>query len=118
GTGPDDVWMTEGADLWRRDGTGWSRIADDGWKASVPPPRMWTVSGVPAFTRARAAAPGDLWLIGVQNNSFTGGTGFILHRTGDTSAVTILDRADAKPSLQYGFEDIWIASPTDIWLSG
>jgi len=59
---------------------------------------MWTVAGAPALARVRAAAPGDLWAVGVQNNEFTGGTGFILHRVGDASTVTILDRTDTMPS--------------------
>jgi hypothetical protein len=117
GTAPDDIWAVGGDQIHHRDASGWSRVADDGWQASVPRPSYGPNAAL-GMTRVRAAGRDDVWVVGVRDAEFTGGTGFILHRVNGVASLFVLDDPKSAPRIHYDYDDIYIAGANDVWLSG
>jgi hypothetical protein len=110
GTGPDDIWATAGDLIYHRDSTGWTPLADDSWRGMVN--QTSTFFGDVELRRVRAAAAGDFWVAV---------TGNLLHWSGGSWTSYSFDDPGfplTETSVGYGFDDIWIDSPSSVWVVG
>ncbi|HVY36841.1 MAG TPA: hypothetical protein VHM31_02870, partial [Polyangia bacterium] len=109
GTGPDDVWATAADLLYHRDSSGWTRFRDETWRNMVrQPPFMEPLQ----FNRVRAAAPGDVWIAATSN---------VLHLSDEAWTTYNFDDPSYpgnSASIGFSFNDIWIDSPTSLWVVG
>ncbi|HXJ19094.1 MAG TPA: hypothetical protein VMT03_02595 [Polyangia bacterium] len=113
GTGPSDLWATASDLLYHRDAQGWTRFADETWRSTVrQPPSFLANNGAIEFNRLRAAAPGDFWIAATSN---------ILHWSGAAWTTYNFDDPtypNTSASVGYYFDDIWIDSPSSVWVVG
>jgi len=110
GTGPDDIWATAGDLIYHRDAQGWTPFADDSWRSMVVQPSGFF--GDTELHRVRADAPGDFWVAVTSN---------VLHWNGASWTSYNFDDAgfpQAGQSVGFSFDDIWIDSPTSVWVVG
>ncbi|HVT08442.1 MAG TPA: hypothetical protein VHO67_13365, partial [Polyangia bacterium] len=109
GTGPNDVWAVAADLLYHRDASGWTRFSDETWRNMVrQPPFMEPLQ----FNRVRAAAPGDVWVAATSN---------VLHLSGGAWTTYNFDDANYPAmgaTIGFSFNDIWIDSPTSVWVVG
>jgi hypothetical protein len=113
GTGPDDIWASASDVLYHRDAQGWTRFTDESWRNTVrQPPSFLANGGTIEFDRLRAAAPGDLWIEATSN---------ILHWSGGAWTTYNFDDPgfpNTSAAIGYFFTDVWIDSPTSVWVVG
>jgi hypothetical protein len=110
GTGPNDIWATAGDLIYHRDTEGWTRFADDSWRGMVAQPSGFF--GDVELHRVRAVAAGDFWVAETSN---------VLHWTGESWTSYNFDDPgfpQAGQSVGYSFDDIWIDSPSSVWVVG
>jgi hypothetical protein len=112
GTGPGDLWASASDVLYHRDAQGWTRFTDETWRNTVRQPPSFVNNGTIEFNRLRAAAAGDLWIAATSN---------ILHWSGGAWTTYNFDDAgfpNTGASVGYFFSDVWIDSPTSVWVVG
>ena len=110
GTGPNDLWATASDLLYHRDAQGWTPFADQTWRSTVHQPPSYL--GALQFHRVRAAAPNDIWVAATSN---------VLHWSGASWTTYNFDDPgypNTSAAIGYGFNDIWIDSPSSVWLVG
>jgi hypothetical protein len=110
GTGPNDVWAVGGDLLYHRDAQGWTRFSDESWRGKVRPPASF--AGPIELRRVRAVAANDIWVAATNN---------ILHWSGGQWTTYNFDDAnypDVSAAIGFYFRDIWIDSPTSVWVGG
>ncbi|HXJ23177.1 MAG TPA: hypothetical protein VMT03_23375 [Polyangia bacterium] len=108
GTGPDDIWATTGDVIYHRDAQGWTPFTNDSWRAVAHPLQPPTATLV--FNRVRAAAANDFWIAATSN---------VLHWDGAAWTAYNFDDATLPLSgVAYQFGDIWIDSPSQVWVVG
>ena len=109
GTGPNDLWATASDLLYHRDAQGWTAFADQTWRSTVHQPAY---SPSIQFNRVRAAAPNDVWIAATSN---------ILHWSGASWTTYNFDDPgfpNTSAAVGYFYNDIWIDSPSSVWLVG
>jgi hypothetical protein len=110
GTGPNDVWATAGDLIYHRDAHGWAAFTDEGWRNMVVQPSSFF--GSFQFNRVRAAAAGDFWIAATAN---------VLHFSNEAWTAYNFDEPgfpQTSASIGYSFNDIWIDSPSAVWVVG
>jgi hypothetical protein len=110
GTGPNDLWATASDLLYHRDAQGWTAFADQTWRSLVRQPPSFV--GPIEFRRVRAAAANDFWVAASSN---------MLHWSGQSWTTYNFDDPDypnASASVGFSFNDIWIDSPSAVWVVG
>jgi hypothetical protein len=110
GTGPNDVWAVGGDLLYHRDAQGWTRFSDESWRGKVRPPASF--AGPIELRRVRAVAANDIWVAATNN---------ILHWSGGQWTTYNFDDPDypnVSASIGFYFRDIWIDSPSSVWVAG
>jgi hypothetical protein len=110
GTGPNDVWAVGGDLLYHRDAQGWTRFSDESWRGKVRPPASF--AGPIELRRVRAVAANDIWVAATNN---------ILHWSGGQWTTYNFDDAgypNISASIGFYFRDIWIDSPSSVWVGG
>jgi hypothetical protein len=109
GTGPNDLWATASDLLYHRDSQGWTAFADQSWRTLVrqPPSFLEPIE----FHRVRAAVVNDFWIAASSN---------ILHWSGQSWTTYNFDDPNypMTESVGYNFTDIWIDSPSSVWVVG
>jgi hypothetical protein len=113
GTGPGDLWATASDVLYHRDANGWTRFPDESWRNTVHriPSSQTTLEPI-EFYRVRAAGPDDIWIAATSN---------ILHLSHEAWTTYNFDDPgypDTSAAVGYFFADIWIDSPTSVWVAG
>src|SRR5262252_2590735 len=110
GTGPGDIWAAGSDLLFHRDAQGWSRFSDESWRGLVRQPPMFGEQL--QFHRVRAAGANDLWAAVSSNILHWNGSSWTDYNFDDPGYPTI------SASIGFGYRDIWIDSPTNVWVAG
>lgn len=110
GIGPNDIWAEGGDVLYHRDAQGWLRFADESWRGMVRPPPPF--SSPIELIRVRAAAANDVWVAAVGNILHFGGGQWTTYSFDDP------DYPNASASVGFYYNDIWVDSPTSVWVGG
>jgi hypothetical protein len=110
GTGPDNIWITTGDELYFAD-RDTVHPFDDGWRALVAAAGETEV----VLTDVHAASHADLWVLGRT---------FVLQRL--PRSWRVFRRADvippevtsAFPRFSFTFHALWVNGPNDVWIGG
>ncbi|HVV16470.1 MAG TPA: hypothetical protein VHH90_04640 [Polyangia bacterium] len=112
GTGPNDLWAAGGDLLLHDDGTGWQPF-DDSWRGKISlTPRDFATPPGPTLMRVRDVASNDVWVNEIGN---------VMHWSNGAWTTFNFDDPDypnVPAAVAYSFRDIWIDSPTSVWVSG
>jgi hypothetical protein len=111
GTGPNDLWAAASDVLYHRDAQGWTRFTDETWRNIVRQPPSFLQANI-EVNRVRAAAPGDLWIAATSNILHWSGGAWTSYNFDDPTYPT------TSASIGFFFSDIWIDSPSSVWVAG
>jgi hypothetical protein len=110
GLGTGDVWAAASDAVFHRDAQGWSRFTDEGWRAQIRQPPGF--SGPARFRRVREAAPSAVWFAVSSNVLRWNGQAWTAYNFDDPNYP------NETSTIGFGYRDIWIDSPTDVWVGG
>jgi hypothetical protein len=110
GLGPNDVWAAASDVLYHRDAQGWTRFANEGWRAQARPSPFG--GGSIELNRVRAAAPNVLWVAATRDVLRWDGQAWTAYNFDDPTYP------DQSAAIGFYFHTIWIDSPTSVWVGG